>query len=322
MSDATRETFVAPTSHDAFPVGFGGTAFSNEIDSETGLPLWTAKRLATLQCKLNQRLGPEYLSQRQGPGGGPKLTYIEGWKAVDLANEVFGFNGWSTSITSLDVDYLDIHPESGRCNCGVSAIVRITLRDGTYHEDVGYGHTEGARGKHAALEKLHRHTDKLDLVNSSNPSRPDISTATHASDQKKRSVDFPESDRAAVDARQARLKSAAAARAKLAERRYISEDPAHDRTKAAPRTERIESTTASTKASSPSSKSLPSAKPEKSDAPKPHTPPEARTNISFDDAEADSMALELELEDELLLRQSQLAQELDEDHLLDTTDTI
>lgn len=46
-----------------------------------------------------------------------------------------------------------MHPESGRCNCGVSAIVRITLRDGTYHEDVGYGHTEGVRGKHAALEK-------------------------------------------------------------------------------------------------------------------------------------------------------------------------
>lgn len=48
---------------------------------------------------------------------------------------------------------LDVHPETGKCQCGVSAIVRITLRDGTYHEDVGYGHTEGIRGKHAALEK-------------------------------------------------------------------------------------------------------------------------------------------------------------------------
>ena len=52
---------------------------------------------------------------------------------------------------------LDVHPESGKCNCGVSAIVRITLRDGTFHEDVGYGHAEGVRGKHAALEKVSMH---------------------------------------------------------------------------------------------------------------------------------------------------------------------
>lgn len=106
MESVTREAFDIPSGHDAFPVGFGGTGFVQETDPETGLPLWSATRLATLQCKLNQRLGPEYLSQRPGPGGGPKLTYIEGWKAVDLANEVFGFNGWSTSVTSLDIDYV------------------------------------------------------------------------------------------------------------------------------------------------------------------------------------------------------------------------
>ncbi|WFD43089.1 DNA repair protein rad52 [Malassezia psittaci] len=263
MSDATRENFVAPTNHDAFPVGFGGTALSNEIDPETGLPLWSAKRLATLQCKLNQRLGPEYLSQRQGPGGGPKLTYIEGWKAVDLANEVFGFNGWSTSITSLDVDYVSVM---------------------TY-----------AAGRPSRMEPIMK---------------------------MKRSVNSPELDRAAVDARQARLKSAAAARAKLAERRYIPENPAVDQTKAPLRNERVESNTALNKASSPSSKSLPSAKQEKTDAPRSHTTPEAITNTGSNNAEADSMALELELEDELLLRQSQLAQELDEDDLLNTVDTI
>ncbi|GBE88751.1 hypothetical protein SCP_1401560 [Sparassis crispa] len=38
----------------------------------------TAKRIATLQAKLDKKLGPEYISQRPGPGGGPKLTYAEG----------------------------------------------------------------------------------------------------------------------------------------------------------------------------------------------------------------------------------------------------
>ena len=49
-----------------------------EMDPETGLPLWSATRMAAIQVKLNQRLGPEFLSQRPGPGGVRKLTYIEG----------------------------------------------------------------------------------------------------------------------------------------------------------------------------------------------------------------------------------------------------
>ena len=31
--------------------------------------------------------------------GGQNLSYIEGWRLVALANEVFGFNGWSHSVT-------------------------------------------------------------------------------------------------------------------------------------------------------------------------------------------------------------------------------
>ena len=66
----------------------------------------TAQQIATLQAKLDKKLGPEYISQRPGPGGQGKLTYAEGWKIINLANEVFGFNGWSSSILSLSVDYV------------------------------------------------------------------------------------------------------------------------------------------------------------------------------------------------------------------------
>ncbi|KAI3487242.1 hypothetical protein L1887_48826 [Cichorium endivia] len=85
-----------------------------------------------------QRLGPEYLSQRPGPGGVKRLTYIEGWKLIDLANEVFGFNGWSTTIRKLEIDFLD-SPDGTRWSAGVTCILRVTLRDGAFHEDVGYG---------------------------------------------------------------------------------------------------------------------------------------------------------------------------------------
>ncbi|KAF8155767.1 recombination protein Rad52 [Crassisporium funariophilum] len=112
----------------------------------------TAHKIALLQAKLNQKLGPEFISQRQGPGG-PKLTYAEGWKIINLANEVFGFNGWSSSIVSLTTDFVDYTEESRRYNIGVTAIVRVTLRDGVFHEDIGYGMAENVKGKGQALDK-------------------------------------------------------------------------------------------------------------------------------------------------------------------------
>ncbi|KAI9438574.1 Rad52/22 family double-strand break repair protein-domain-containing protein [Lactarius indigo] len=106
-----------------------------------------------IQAKLNRRLGPEYVSQRPSPGGGPKLTYIEGWKIIGLANEVFGYNGWCSTVTRIETDFIDTDPESRRCSVGVTAVVKVTLKDGTYHEDIGYGNGENLKSKGAALDK-------------------------------------------------------------------------------------------------------------------------------------------------------------------------
>lgn len=113
----------------------------------------TTIKIHTLQAKLNQKLGPEYISQRPGPGGG-KLTYAEGWKIINLANEVFGFNGWSSSVINLTTDFIDYSEESKKFTVGVAAIVRVTLRDGTFHEDIGYGMLENSKSKGAALDKV------------------------------------------------------------------------------------------------------------------------------------------------------------------------
>ncbi|KJA25503.1 hypothetical protein HYPSUDRAFT_213859 [Hypholoma sublateritium FD-334 SS-4] len=124
------------------------SSFANDSISEE-----SARKLASLQVKLNQKLGPEYISQRPGPGGGPKLTYVEGWKIINLANEVFGFNGWSSSIVTMTVDFADYNEESRRFNVGVTAVMRVTLRDGVFHEDVGYGMLENSKSKGQALDK-------------------------------------------------------------------------------------------------------------------------------------------------------------------------
>lgn len=104
-----------------------------------------------IQKALNKVLGPEYVSFRPG-GGGQNVSYIEGWKALNLANEIFGFNGWSSELISVQVDFMDSHG-SGRVSLGLSVVVRITIRDGTYHEDFGYGFIENAKNKAMAFEK-------------------------------------------------------------------------------------------------------------------------------------------------------------------------
>ncbi|KAL7799048.1 hypothetical protein V8C37DRAFT_145873 [Trichoderma ceciliae] len=123
---------------------------------------WTAKEIATISSRLDKQLGPEYISSRAGPGGS-RVHYLTAEKVIGLANEVFGFNGWSSSIQNIQVDFADENPQSQRVSIGLSVIVRITLRDGTYHEDVGYGSIENAKGKAMAFEKAKKEgtTDAL-----------------------------------------------------------------------------------------------------------------------------------------------------------------
>lgn len=57
---------------------------------------------------------------------------MEGNKAIELANKVFGFNGWSSSIINITIDYAD--EGGGKICLGLSCIVRVTLKDGTWRE--------------------------------------------------------------------------------------------------------------------------------------------------------------------------------------------
>lgn len=66
---------------------------------------YTASEIATLQSRLEKQLGPEYISTRPGAGGG-KVHYLAAEKVINLANEVFGFNGWSSAIQQVQVDFV------------------------------------------------------------------------------------------------------------------------------------------------------------------------------------------------------------------------
>ncbi|XP_076037594.1 uncharacterized protein LOC143023023 isoform X3 [Oratosquilla oratoria] len=106
-----------------------------------------------IQNILRQKLGPTFVSQRVGAGG-QRLAYIEGWKLISLANEVFGFNGWSHSVTNQTIDFVDHY--NGRYYVGVSARVKVLLKDGVFHEDIGYGVSEGMKSKALSIEKARK----------------------------------------------------------------------------------------------------------------------------------------------------------------------
>nr|XP_012603805.1 DNA repair protein RAD52 homolog isoform X10 [Microcebus murinus] len=114
---------------------------------------YTAEEYQAIQSALRQRLGPEYISSRVA-GGGQKVCYIEGHKVISLANEMFGYNGWAHSVTQQNVDFVDLN--NGKFYVGVCAFVRVQLKDGSYHEDVGYGVSEGLKSKALSLEKARK----------------------------------------------------------------------------------------------------------------------------------------------------------------------
>ena len=66
---------------------------------------FTEEEIKLISEKLQRSLGPEFLTQRPGPSG--RLTYIEGKTAINLANEIFGFNGWTSEIKDTTVDFVN-----------------------------------------------------------------------------------------------------------------------------------------------------------------------------------------------------------------------
>ncbi|RFU25321.1 hypothetical protein B7463_g11014, partial [Scytalidium lignicola] len=141
----------------------GGRTITNPFEEvKPRISEYTAQEIATLQSRLEKQLGPEYISSRAGPSG-QKVHYLAAEKCIQLANEIFGFNGWSSQIMDIQVDFVDENPNTFKVSLGLSVIVRVTLRDGTFHEDIGYGHIENCKGKAAAFEKAKKEgtTDAL-----------------------------------------------------------------------------------------------------------------------------------------------------------------
>ncbi|KAK4053251.1 DNA repair protein rad52 [Microbotryomycetes sp. JL221] len=139
------------------PVADIGTTNSIEHHVTPNQP-W---RDPVLDAKLQCNLGPEYMSTRTGAGNS-KVSYLEGWQAVQLANELFGHNGWSSEIREHAIDFVTrvkldhFNPETQRWSVSGYCLLRITLRDGSYREDIGCGSAENVKSKQDGLSKVRK----------------------------------------------------------------------------------------------------------------------------------------------------------------------
>ncbi len=96
---------------------------------------------------LNAGLDASAVSKRKGAGS-MQLSYIEGHHAIDTANRIFGYDGWTMEVTDLTC----LATEDGKTNkVHYRATVRVTVGD-TVRQDVGYGNGSDKYSQGAAHE--------------------------------------------------------------------------------------------------------------------------------------------------------------------------
>lgn len=91
--------------------------------------------------KLNTKLDPSLVKFRQQAGR--DLAYIDGYTAISHANEVFGYDGWSSAVKDLNQVYLQFDETRKKWVCVYTATVMVETHNEeggiNSHIDVGTG---------------------------------------------------------------------------------------------------------------------------------------------------------------------------------------
>jgi recombination DNA repair RAD52 pathway protein len=54
-----------------------------------------------------------------------KMVYVEGHTIINLANKLFGFNGWSSEIRKMETDYVGVVAVGSVDGAGADGILYI-----------------------------------------------------------------------------------------------------------------------------------------------------------------------------------------------------
>jgi DNA repair and recombination protein RAD52 len=90
------------------------------------------------------------------------IPYLKGHELISLMNEVFGFDGWSYSVTTRTIDSCEYDPESRFWSVGVTVVCKVTLcrqYGGSFREGVGCGEEAKGRTQAAAVSKASKQAE-------------------------------------------------------------------------------------------------------------------------------------------------------------------
>ena len=88
-----------------------------------------------IQTQLEKDLPKQRLNTIENKENRNQVSYVQWWKVVEMANNIFGQDGWTNKILTLRIESVDF--EKGFFYITASSHIRIELKDGTYHEDIG-----------------------------------------------------------------------------------------------------------------------------------------------------------------------------------------
>ncbi|CDR38700.1 CYFA0S02e04698g1_1 [Cyberlindnera fabianii] len=109
---------------------------------------WAIACSGTLQakieayCRFSAHRRPSFLHGAQD---------VPFYKMIEFANLAFGYDGWSTEVLGSEVESLK--EDGDRYSLRMLSTVRVTLKDGTYHEAAGAGRGDNLPQKSLAFSK-------------------------------------------------------------------------------------------------------------------------------------------------------------------------
>lgn len=87
---------------------------------------------------LAKPLSPDRIKKRVQAG--MQLSYLEGWDVISTANDIFGIDGWSSTVTSLACIATDEYKGGNRTGWQTAYRATVTVVIGDQqHEDAGFG---------------------------------------------------------------------------------------------------------------------------------------------------------------------------------------
>lgn len=98
---------------------------------------WARKKIGSLQTRL-EKVERRYFMLRQNSTR-LKIPNFSSRLIIQLANEVFGYDGWSSQILSSEIISSGYDESRSKLNILYRVTVKITLKDGTSSIGVGVG---------------------------------------------------------------------------------------------------------------------------------------------------------------------------------------